>query len=514
MREAICFFLNGKKIEITTAGEPGLRPDMTLFNWLRLHQKLTGTKEGCAEGDCGACSVVVGRLAGDNHPVWQAVNACILFLPMLHGTVLTTIEGVAGTDGQLHPVQQSMIDNHGAQCGFCTPGFVMSLYAGWCSGLAFNTSNIESLLSGNLCRCTGYGPIVRAGEALANMARPQWAIARLQADIDGLRQMQEEEAEKGLEISVRGQRFNAPTSIAELEQLYIENPDAQILSGATDIGLWVTKQHRQLAHFIHIGRVAELEQIEKTDSLIKIGAGVTHQQAMTYLAEDYPALQEIWARFGSAQVRASGRVCANIANASPIGDLSPCFLALGAEILLNRGGDKRQIRLEDFFIDYGQQDRLSGEFVEAVLLPRLSDDQHLYAYKISKRFDQDISAVLMAACIKIDQDKIADIKVGFGGMAAIPKRAINLEACLKGQAVSELAKLGQLSTTALADAVTQALAADFDPIDDMRASRAYRLVVAAQLVEKLFIEHLSGYCRLSSPRAFRVPDDFTMAAKS
>ncbi|MGB0398242.1 MAG: 2Fe-2S iron-sulfur cluster-binding protein, partial [Candidatus Puniceispirillaceae bacterium] len=148
MREAICFFLNGKKIEITTAGEPGLRPDMTLLNWLRLHQKLTGTKEGCAEGDCGACSVVVGRLAGDNQPVWQAVNACILFLPMLHGTVLTTIEGVAGTDGQLHPVQQSMIDNHGAQCGFCTPGFVMSLYAGWCSGLAFNTSNIESLLSG------------------------------------------------------------------------------------------------------------------------------------------------------------------------------------------------------------------------------------------------------------------------------------------------------------------------------------------------------------------------------
>ena len=276
----------------------------------------------------------------------------------------------------------------------------------------------------------------------------------------------------------------------------------------------MTKQHRQLAHFIHIGRVAELEQIEKTDSHIKIGAGVTHQQAMTYLAEDYPALQEIWARFGSAQVRASGRVCANIANASPIGDLSPCFLALGAEILLNRGGDKRQIRLEDFFIDYGQQDRLPGEFVEAILLPRLPDDQHLYAYKISKRFDQDISAVLMAACIEIDQDKIADIKIGFGGMAAIPKRAINLEGCLKGQAVSELAKLGQLSTTALANAVTQALAADFDPIDDMRASRTYRLVVAAQLVEKLFKEHLSGYCRLSSPRAFRVPDDFTMAAKS
>ena len=323
MREAICFFLNGKKIEITTASEPGLRPDMTLLNWLRLHQKLTGTKEGCAEGDCGACSVVVGRLAGDNNPVWQAVNACILFLPMLHGTVLTTIEGVAGTDVQLHPVQQSMIDNHGAQCGFCTPGFVMSLYAGWCSGLEFNTSNIESLLSGNLCRCTGYGPIVRAGEALANMARPQWAIARLQADIDGLRKMQEEYAKKGLEISIRGQRFNAPTSIAELEQIYIENPDAQILSGATDIGLWVTKQHRQLTHFIHIGRVAELEQIEKTDSHIKIGAGVTHEQAMTYLAEDYSALQEIWARFGSAQVRASGRVCANIASASPARTIGP-----------------------------------------------------------------------------------------------------------------------------------------------------------------------------------------------
>ena len=273
MSNKVVFFLNGEKIDITDEDSPGLRPDTTLLNWLRQHQKLNGTKEGCAEGDCGACSVVIGRLAADNTPHWHAVNACILFLPMLHGSVVTTVEGVAHPDGSLHPVQQSMVDYHGAQCGFCTPGFVMSLYAGWCAGINFTTAEIETLLSGNLCRCTGYGPIVRAGQALADAVRPQWAVDRLQRDLTNLRDMHAEHSHQTLDLQFDGQRFTAPATTEALQNLYAENPDAQILSGATDIGLWVTKQHRQLPHLIHIGGIAELDRIEKSGTHITIGAG-------------------------------------------------------------------------------------------------------------------------------------------------------------------------------------------------------------------------------------------------
>lgn len=511
MTRTICFFLNQEKIEIELDEGGGLRPDTTLLNWLRERRKLTGTKEGCAEGDCGACSVVIGRLTSDNTPNWQAVNACILFLPMLHGSVITTVEGVANADGELHPVQQAMITHHGAQCGFCTPGFVMSLYAGWCAGMDFtNVAEIETLLSGNLCRCTGYGPIVSAGEALARWARPQWATDRVLGDISALAQMAATTT-KSLDLKCQGQRYSAPASLEELQTLYAENPSAQILSGATDIGLWVTKQHRQLPHLIHIGNVAELDSLKKTDGHITIGAGVTHQQAMEALAEDYPALQEIWSRFGSAQVRASARVCGNIANASPIGDLSPCFLALDSQIVLNKAGKRRQIKLDSFFIDYGKQNREAGEFVEAIILPRLQAGQQLLAYKLSKRFDQDISAVLMAGCIDVQAGKITDIKIGFGGMAAIPKRAMQLEAYLKGREVSVFA--GEMDAKLAADIAT-CLSQDFDPIDDMRASRSYRLLAAAQLVQKMFIEYQSGYMRLSKPQHFRTPEDFTATVQA
>lgn len=511
MSNKVVFFLNGEKIDITDEDSPGLRPDTTLLNWLRQHQKLNGTKEGCAEGDCGACSVVIGRLAADNTPHWDAVNACILFLPMLHGSVVTTVEGVAHLDGSLHPVQQSMVDYHGAQCGFCTPGFVMSLYAGWCAGINFTTAEIETLLSGNLCRCTGYGPIVRAGQALADAVRPQWAVDRLQRDLANLRDMHAEHSHQTLDLQFDGQRFTAPATTEALQNLYAENPDAQILSGATDIGLWVTKQHRQLPHLINIGGIAELDRIEKSGTHITIGAGVTHQHAMRHLAEDYPALQEIWARFGSAQVRASGRVCGNIANASPIGDLAPCFLALGGEIMLNRAGHQRRLMLQEFFIDYGQQNRQPGEFVEAVILPRLQADQKLFAYKLSKRFDQDISAVLMAACLNVQDAEITDIKLGFGGMAAIPMRAAHLESFLVGKKMVVFDNLQPAEQDALRQNIARCLEADFDPIDDMRASRAYRLLAAAQLIEKLFLEYSDGKIRLSDPQRFRAPDDFTAA---
>ena len=491
MRANITFFLNGVEQIVSDA-----RPDTTLLNWLRLEKGLSGTKEGCAEGDCGACTVVVAELNRQSHPAngampikARAVNACILFLPMLDGLSVTTVEGLAGPDGALHPVQEAIITYHGAQCGFCTPGFVMSLYAGFLNGLDGSEEQVNHLFAGNLCRCTGYGPLVKAALSLANQMPPEWASARREAEINDLTMAAaSSDARDDLGIEGDDQAFYAPTSLTELEDLSRAYPDATYLAGATDIGLWVTKQHRQIDRFISLGRVAALKEISKTETHITIGAGVSHSDAMDALAEEYPGLVEVWLRFGSTQVRNSGTVGGNIANGSPIGDMSPCLLALDAEATLNRGGKRRKVPLRDFFIAYGKQDRQEGEFLESLILPRLGKAEHLYAYKISKRFDQDISAVLMAAWIKEDQGKISHIRLGFGGMAATPSRALQTESALIGHDLSQPLPVEAIS----------ALAKDFQPISDMRASAEYRVTVAGNLLQKLLLEVASddGVLRL------------------
>ena len=454
-----------------------LRPDTPLLEVLRRHQGLVGSKEGCAEGDCGACTILLGRLC-DGKLAWQPVNACIFFLPMADKAVIRTVEGVAREDGQLHPVQQALIDHHGSQCGFCTPGFVVSLYGGWLNRSGFTAAELDDLLAGNLCRCTGYGPIVRAGETLAGRDMAAWEAERLEAETAFLKACEEL---PDLAYEAEGVRYLAPRTKDALSQAYLDQPDAQIIAGATDIGLWITKQNRKLGAFISVQNVDGLADITQTKDGYLIGAAATHAQAADYLGKMFPDLAELWRRFGSVQVRSSGTVGGNIANGSPIGDLAPALIALDADVLLRRGQKTRQLKLEEFFISYGQQDRQQSEWVEGLFIPKLQPGWRFSCYKLSRRFDQDISAVMGAFALKTDGTVIEQARVAFGGMAGIPQRATALETALSGQPLRPPEQINE-------HWIDDALAADFTPLTDVRASQSYRLLAARNLVQKCRLE--------------------------
>ena len=439
-------------------------PCMTLLDYLRLEAGLRGTKEGCNEGDCGACTVVRVR-ALDGRLCYEAVNSCIQFIGGLHGCQILTVEHLAGADGALHPVQRALVDFDGSQCGFCTPGFVMSIFALTRQGGA--AADIDDALAGNLCRCTGYAPIVRAAEgALAEPADP--------SDTATLEILQSYGHDKT--VSLGG--FHAPATLDDLAALIEAHPDAVIVAGATDVGLWVTKQLRRLGTVIHLGRVAELARLTEGPDGIEIGAAVSYSDAMATIAAHYPDFGEVIRRLGSVQIRNMGTIGGNVANGSPIGDASPCLIAAGATLHLRRGPNRRSLAVEDFFIDYGKQDLRPGEFVERITLPYPAPDAWFRAYKISKRFDQDISAVLGAFNLTHEDGVITQARVAYGGLAAVPRRAPAVEAALTGAPWTE-------ATVARAMA---AVAEDFTPIDDLRASADYRLRVAKNLLMRLYIE--------------------------
>ena len=477
--DTITFLLNGAAVTLSD-----VRPDTTLLHWLRAEQRLTGSKEGCAEGDCGACTVIL-RNPHDDYDKGRAVNACILLMGMVAGSAITTIEGVSGPNGALHPVQQAMITHHGAQCGFCTPGFVMSLYAHWRQGRPFTMAEIDGCLAGNLCRCTGYRPIIDAALSLADWPVPAWEQERQQTE-DAFCE-ERAAAQVSLTLQAQGQRFFAPKSLTECAELIATHPQAQIVAGATDLGLWLTKQHREFDSFISLKSVQELRRVSIDEEGVLIGAAVTHAEAMQAFDTSLPDLAEVWRRFGSSQVRSSGTVVGNVANGSPIGDISPCLIALGAEVILRRGTEQRRLPISSFFLSYGKQDRKDGEFLEALFIPHKDDEALFIARKLSKRFDQDISAVLMAAYLTKEGGIIASLRLAFGGMAEIPKRAMATEAYLQGRNITDVTSEG----------LTQALASDFTPLSDMRASAEYRLAASANMVMRALQQDDEGHYGLA-----------------
>lgn len=466
--------------EIVRLADPD--PQTTVLEWLRAN-RLTGTKEGCAEGDCGACTVALGeRIVGPDGTArlqYRAVNACILFWPTLDGKHLVTVEDLAAGDGTLHPVQQAFVDAHASQCGFCTPGFVMSLWTRYRTDRSPDEEAIKDAIAGNLCRCTGYRPIVAAAKAVGDYPEPADDSAAVLTALAGL-------ARTGtLDLAMGGRRFLAPRTVDEAAATLAAHPDATILAGGTDVGLWVTKFHRQLDPIVYLGDIPDLKTVAETadGADLDVGAGATYSDLLPHLDRHWPDFARMVRVLGAVQVRNSGTMGGNVANGSPIGDSMPALIALGTRIVLNRGGVRRTLPLEDFYIDYKVKDLQPAEFVERLLIPLPTAGRVFRTYKVSKRREQDISAVAAGFEVQLGEgNRVAGIRIAYGGMAAIPKRALNLEEAL----------IDRLWDEATVEAALPALDRDFAPISDMRASAGYRRTVAANLLRRFLLETSGG----------------------
>ena len=462
VRDNIRFVLNDSEVAPAEVGAQDM-----LLDFIRDRARLTGTKEGCAEGDCGACTVIVGRLEGGALR-YRPVNACIRPLAACDGCHVVTVEHLA-RDG-LSPVQDAMIRHHGSQCGFCTPGIVMALHA-----LRMKTPNPDRpaavrALQGNLCRCTGYAPILRAAMDAEDGPDPVTAgsaamAARLAALADGAR------VETGGAI--------LPASVDDMAEVLLDHEGATIVAGATDVGLWVTKQMRAIAPAVFVGHLDALRRVERRGDALFIGAGASYSDLEPHLETHFPQLCDYWSRIGGWQVRNAGTIGGNVANGSPIGDTPPWLIAMDARMVLRRGAERREIAVEDFFIDYGRQDRRPGEFVESLSVPLPRDDEILFADKVSKRRDEDISSVAMALRLSLKGGRIGAVRIAYGGMAGTPRRAVSVEAALAGQPWTE----------ATIRSVIARLSDDFQPLTDWRASAAYRMRVAGNLVLRAFHRH-------------------------
>ena len=473
------FVLDGEVIEIHDVD-----PTRTVLQFLREDLRRKGTKEGCAEGDCGACTVVVAELNRDGDGLsLKAINSCIQFLPTIDGKELITVESLAAPGADLHPVQRALVQHHGSQCGFCTPGFVMSLFALYKSNANPSRQEIDDALAGNLCRCTGYRPIIAAAHDMYSQApadsdwlrQPFGAQQNPQERVARLRGLARAET---LEIEHFGRRFFAPVDIDSFAELYSQNPEATILAGGTDIGLWVTKQHRELETVIYTGRVAELAELHASSTHIEVGAAVTLTEVMPVIVEHYPGLEELFRRYASPPIRNAATLGGNIANGSPIGDSMPALMVVGASLILRRGEAERELSLDEFYHDYQVNDLGPGEFLVRIRIPVPDSQAIVQSQKWSKRFDQDISAVCTAYRLELDGDIVKSFRMACGGLAPVIKHATHCEAELAGKRWDEKS----------VEQACAALKVDFSPISDMRASADIRLRVVQNLLRRFFRE--------------------------
>ncbi len=493
MANTLRFLLNGKRVELTD-----IDPHLSLLDFVREHRHISGTKEGCAEGDCGACTVVIGELtrddAGRDRVALFPINACIRLLPTLDGKAVFTIESLKAASGVLHPTQQAMVDCHGSQCGFCTSGFVMSLFALFKNEASPNRAQTCDAIAGNLCRCTGYRPILDAAQVMYQAApqpslsgMEQWMFTPATTDAAPLPGEAELAAtllglahQDALQITSAHGTFIAPKTVHDFSAAVLAHPDAWILGGGTDIGLWVNKALQTNAMIIYTGEVAALKHIAETSEGLRIGAAVPLEPAFRAMNCLYPELAHVWTRFASWPIRASGTLGGNVANGSPIGDSMPALIAIGAQVVLRHGEAHRTILLESLYLDYKKQSREIGEWVEAIIVPSRPTHGTLQiaAYKNSKRNEQDISAVFAAFAIESDRGVVKRCRIAFGGMAGTPKRAANAENALLDQSWSETS----------VRAAMEALAQDYQPMTDMRASAAYRMQVAQNFLQRFWLE--------------------------
>ncbi|TAG82620.1 MAG: xanthine dehydrogenase small subunit [Betaproteobacteria bacterium] len=523
MRHSIEFLLNGERIAVDD-----LDPHTTVLQFLRERRGLTGTKEGCAEGDCGACTVAIAELSADQRVDVKPINACIRLLATIDGKALFTVEALSNANSRapLHPVQAAMVDAHASQCGFCTPGFVMSLFALFKNECSPSRDRVIEAISGNLCRCTGYRPIIEAGikattaicfstergeskEKLEANSNGNQALAPTNSQVNGesqkivwlntpgrsealesaeramieaLAALPANASSESLHYRFGGQQFFAPRSIDELSSLVADHPNAWILAGGTDIGLWITKALQHNATLIYTGGVRALRDIRESDAALEIGAAVPLEDAFHAMNRHYPELAQVWTRFASWPIRSSGTLGGNVANGSPIGDSMPALIALGATVSLRHRERVRTIPLEALYLDYKKQSRAGGEWIEKITIPRRIPNVQIGFYKNSKRNEQDISAVCAAISMVIDRGVVQYVRIAYGGMAGVPKRAINAETELTEKAWSETQ----------VRAAMQAMHADFSPMSDMRASAAYRMQVAQNLLLRFWLESQSA----------------------
>ena len=451
-------------------------PHSSVLDYLRENLQQVGTKEGCASGDCGACTVVLGETI-DGSMQYQAINACITPLATLQGKQLITVEHLQ-RDGALHPVQQAMVDCHGSQCGFCTPGFVMSMFAYRKNHDQPEHHGIIEALGGNLCRCTGYRPIIDAAVQMYEPALQDQFSERAAATVIALQSINDTAADINWTDPVSGKQYFAPCSLSSLSQLLLQYPEARLVAGGTDLSLEITQLLREFDVLIYTGRVPELLQVNTSANEIEIGAAVSYSACAETLCLHYPELRELLERLGSLQIRNQGTVGGNVANASPIGDMPPVLIALGARLVLRCGDDTREMPVQDYFVSYKVTAQQPSEFIERIIVPMPVPDYAFRVYKISKRLEDDISATCGAFYVKVQAGVVVDARIAFGGMAEIPRRASHCEQALIGQPWEEPA----------VDAAMLALGNDFQPISDFRASAQYRLSVSQNLLRRLYLE--------------------------